>query len=191
MIKKIVVLISTLLTMSVGIYSQSEKQLLPSEIKQLTVVNEPITLHSGFLRADLRYYNTCSERMFDENSKIEPMIGSFSAQHNNFIYTMQYGITDRFQIEISAPYHIMEDYSTSQNIYPDDNYNTTTSNYKLKASGLGDMSAGIGYQIFTETATSPSVVAYLDATFPTGRKNPSDIKSEFEYSLLPWEMENI
>ena len=95
---------------------------------------------------------------------------------------MQYGITDRLEAEIVTEYMYNRTKSQSVEITPGTNASTTVTN-KQVGFGIGDTRINMKYQFFPDTKYKISLTGILNATFPTGKKNPSNVKSATQYDL--------
>jgi hypothetical protein len=102
--------------------------------------------------------------------------------HYRFAVNLKYGITDRLEIDIYAPviknreegYFVMK--------MPVLNSDETISS-KLKGFGIGDMSLMLKYQLIPEKERNFSLSLFSETFFPTGPKNPSRVKNDFDYRL--------
>lgn len=89
-----------------------------------------------------------------------------------FDVTGRYGVTDRLQVDFNLPF-----------LYRSSTYESggvggsapTLGDHDVSNSDIGDVSAGVYYRIFPETATSPDVVMNVRLKAPTG-KDPYGIK---------------
>jgi len=160
---------------------QTEQQVLPSELKEQTVITEPATLRKGFFRASFFGSYTFIDQAFDENGE-KGYILSSNVWAKSWYYQMalEYGITDRLQVIVKP------EFINKQFFYTDEyrlGAYTETVYAKQSAVGFGDLAVGIDYQILTETGTRPSLVAKTTFTLPTGQKNPTGIKSWTDFKL--------
>jgi len=162
------------------IISQQEKQLLPSEVKQLTVVQEPVTLSKGFFRFGLATSFFSQEKSFDNAGK--KYINLFNSTARSWEYKLgaSYGINNRLQANIEIPYENSKFYISSNNIVPF-NDSIFKEVYLQKERGIGDIRLSFNYQILTETDNRPSVTFDGFVSLPTGKKDFSNIKSASEY----------
>jgi len=177
--KRIVnILILTLATL-VG-YGQTEKQLVPSDLKQLTVVTEPSTLYKGFFRAGTALSYAVVDKYFTNDRNKEYFLNSAWATNSGFNFIFQYGITDRFQVEAAFPLASNIRQSESR-LYVPSADTTVEYSFTLKSKGIGDCYLTLKYQILNEKASNTSLIGSIDVTIPTGEKNPTDIKGETDY----------
>ena len=161
-------------------YSQTEKQLVPSDLKQLTIVTEPSTLYKGFFRAGMDMSFGVVDKYFTNDSKKEYFLNSAWATNSSYYLILQYGITDRFQIEAAAPY--ISDLHQSQNKLFVPMIDTAAEySYTLNGRGIGDCYLTLNYQILTERTNKSSLTGSIDLTFPTGEKNPTNIEGPTSY----------
>jgi hypothetical protein len=162
------------------IAAQTEEQFLPSEVKQLTVVTEPISLNKGFFRLGTVMMYAMVDRMFNEEGKKDYLTGSIWSKHWAYTLMGQYGITDRLEAGLAIPFVNTSTFSSFDYVllYEDQQEDLT---WDIKGRGLGDMEPYVRYQILTEKTTAPSLVGELSATLPTGRKNFKDVRDIFDY----------
>lgn len=163
-----------------SIYSQTEKQLVPSDLKQLTVVTEPATLHKGFFRAGFDMSYGVIDKYFDTEGKRVFIPSNGWGTASSISPSMQYGITNRLQVIVAIPY--VSDLQQGQyKIYAPSADTTVKGTISVKGKGTGDLNAAFKYQIITEGATKSSLTARVYLTIPTGEKNPTDIKGPLNY----------
>jgi len=161
-------------------YSQEEDRLLVAEIKQSTVITEPATLRKGFFKLGAIFTYTADDRLFTENCKkeYEPENGwgSYSTEY----LLLSYGLTNRLELSLALPYVIK---TITYSIIDETPVNDSTmrTQYKSRGNGLGDIEFGISYQLLEGTNAKPSLVSKLSVAFPTGQKNPANIREIFEY----------
>jgi len=160
--------------------AQNDDQFLPSELKQLTAVTEPATLRQGFFRIGTLWQHTSFKTVFDEDVKKYFVPGSSIGRAESFDFSIQYGITDRFQLNVSIPYHM--DKVESTQIFDDpfyrsvelENYAVLQKNYANRGFGIGDLSAGLFTQVIKESEVMPAITIRTTAIIPTGRKDPGN-----------------
>jgi len=175
----IICLLSTLVAEN---YGQSEKLLVPSDLKQQTVVTEPVTLRKGYFRAGLLLDYRVADRFFNDSGEKEYYESSSFGSKAAYGITFQYGITDRFQIEVISEYlnKLQEKQNTEVDSYSNSSTVTVT---KQKGLGLGDSHIALKYQLVPEVERTFSLLGRLKVTMPTGEKNPKNIKSENQFDL--------
>ncbi|MFO7622433.1 MAG: hypothetical protein R6W81_14415 [Bacteroidales bacterium] len=162
-------------------HPQEEDRLLVAEIKQSTVITEPATLIKGFFKLGAILTYTADDKLFTENWKkdYEPENGSgkYSTEYLHF----HYGLTNRIELAIALPFVIK---SMTCSIIDETPVNDSTmrTQYKSTGRGLGDIEFGIYYQLLEGSKTKPSLVSKLSMTFPTGKKNPTNIREILEYN---------
>ena len=162
-------------------FGQFENIIVPSDLKQQTIITEPLTLRKGFVRAGLAANFIITDRLFDETGKKEYVLGTnVNGKLWGYLPGIQYGITDRLQAFVRIPYFDAKYLVSVKIISPLTNFDTTIS-YKNIGRGFGDLETGFSYQIIRENKYSPSVVLGISASWPTGRKNPENIKSDLEF----------
>ena len=154
---------------------QTERLVIPGELKQQTVVSEPPTLRKGFLRAGLAYSHGFIDKIFDENKKRVGFGSTLCGQSSFFQLHAMYGLTDKLELYASVPY-IKE--SIFQTIEYHWNNDIELIKWSQKGNGPGDASLGFRYLLLTENERRPSVFLGVTTDFPTGEKNPTNIKDE-------------
>ncbi len=163
-------------------FSQTEKMLVPSDLKQQTIVTEPVTLRKGYFRAGLLLDYRVADRYFDNSGNREYYRASSWGSKSAYGVTLQYGISERLQVDLVSEYMYTRQETQNTEIIALTSAKVVTS-IKQKGLGLGDTHLSLRYQIFPEKEGKFSLTGSLKATFPTGEKNPSNIKSENEYDL--------
>lgn len=178
---KIICVMITLLFTPYLANCQTEQQVLPSELKEQTVITEPATLRKGFFRSSFFGSYTFIDQMFDEDGKKDYISGTnLWGRSWDYQLALEYGITDRLEVQsylsfINKQYFYSEEYQFGANM--------ETMYWDLSAMGIGDLGIEIDYQILTETDTRPSLLVRTSFTLPTGQKNPTNIKSSTNYKL--------
>jgi hypothetical protein len=179
--KKILIFIGSL-NIIANISGQVEKMIIPSDLKQQTIITEPVTLRKGYFRIGILNSWDAIDRVFDESGNrsyiMESNTWSTSWSHE---LDFQYGITDRLQVSSQLPYERKKTFAATEVIFP--GFDTSLVVYLRKGNGLGDISFATSYQILQEDARKPSLVAELFITLPTGRKNPTNIIDSWEYDI--------
>lgn len=162
------------------LYSQEEDKLLVSEIKQSTVITQPATLNKGFFLVGAAFTHIMADKMFSDNGKKEYAIQNLSTRNSTENLILRFGLTNRIELEFDLPYMITSISKSTISQVP--LYDTSiTTKFKLKGKGFGDIEFGISYQLIEGSKTKPSLVSKLSAVFPTGEKNPTNIKGLWEY----------
>jgi hypothetical protein len=174
--KKIGLLIC-LINILPNIFGQVEQMIIPSDLKQQTIVTEPATLRKGFCRIGTSSSWGAIDRVFNSSGKRSYIFGSYGSGWATSWYhelDLQYGITDRLQVTAQIPYRREKIYYASEIIVPA--YDSSeVEYYEANGNGLGDISLSASYQILKEDTRKPSLVGKLFITLPTGRKNPTNI----------------
>ncbi len=175
-------LICLLLASATVVTGQTEKLLVPSDLKQQTVVTEPVTLRKGYLRTGLLLNYRVADKYFDDSGKKDYYRTSSWGSKASYGITLQYGVSDRFQIDILTEYmnNLQEISSTEISALTNTTVTTTS---KQTGLGIGDSRISFKYQIIPETERKFSMTGQVKTTIPTGNKNPGNIKSENEYDL--------
>lgn len=173
--KKHIILV--FLAASLQVTAQNEDQLLPTELKQLTAVTEPITLKKGFFRVGTFWSYTGYKSIFDQDTKRQYQSGSNIGRAQSIDLSLQYGLTDRIQINLALPYRMDK---VQRVIFLDDpgfrpillqSYSVAQNNYNEKGVGFGDLSASVFAQLFKESNYFPAISLRTTIEFPTGRKD--------------------
>lgn len=165
-----------------GLFGQTEKQLVPSDLKQQTIVTEPVTLRKGFFRTGTLLNYRVADKYFTDAGHKEYYLSSTWGSKAAYNLNLQYGLSDRFEINLFTEYMNALQESTSTEIAAGTNTATTVV-AKQKGYGIGDSHLSLKYQILPETKFLVSLTSTLDVTFPTGQKNPKNIKSANQYDL--------
>ena len=179
--KKIAISLILIIIVNVS-YSQEDEQLLVSEIKQSTVITEPTTLKKGFFKLSSSFYFGLADKIFTDNAKKEFVMENGWAKTSSFGLSAHYGLTNRLELVFGIPYERSSFYNSSIIEIPL-LQSTTTSSFKLKGKGIGDMQLGINYQLIEGSKTKPSLESRLTVVLPTGEKNPTNINANWEYDL--------
>jgi hypothetical protein len=175
-------LIYLLIVSGVASSGQTEKLLVPSDLKQQTIVTEPVTLRKGYLRSGLLLNYRVADKYFDDSGKKEYYKTSSWGSKASYGITLQYGITDRFQVDLLTEYLNSLQETSNTEISALTNTTVTTVS-KQKGLGIGDSHIALKYQIVPEKERHISLTGWIKVTLPTGNKNPRNIKSENEYDL--------
>jgi len=165
---------------SEALYSQTEKQLVPSDLKQQTIVTEPVTLSKGFLRIGAFANYRVADRYFDDNRNKNYFEYNVWNSKSAFNLTLQYGLNDRMEIGVTTEYMYNKLETRQSNINGGE---SSTLETKLKGIGFGDMRLDLKYQILPEKQYKVSLTTLISAMLPTGEKNPTNIKSAEKYDL--------
>ena len=164
------------------LYSQTEKQLVPSDLKQQTIVTEPVTLSKGFLRIGAFANYRVADKFFDDERKKDYFSYNEWSSKSAFNLTLQYGLNDRMEVGIVTEY--MYNRIETETVKVNTGTNTsTTVQIRQKGIGFGDMRLDMKYQLIPEKKYRVSLTSLLSATLPTGEKNPRNVKSAEEYDL--------
>jgi hypothetical protein len=163
-------------------YGQTEKLLNPADLKQQTVITEPLTLRKGYWRIGVAYTYGAIDKIFDNSTKKVYATESSWGSSSSFQLWTIYGITDRLSVELDLNF---EDYLLNlHHVYYVPEIDTmVVSNTSVKGRGFGDLYASIAYQIIPSEGHKFSLKASANITIPTGRKNPKNVvsASEFDY----------
>lgn len=165
-----------------SLYCQTEKQLVPSDLKQQTIVTEPVTLRKGFLRIGTLINYRVADRHFNDDGIKEYYVSTTWGTKSAYNLTLQYGINDRLEAGIITEYMYSRQKSQTVEIMAGTNTSTTVTS-KQQGLGFGDTHLDLKYQILPEAKYKVSLTGIINATFPTGQKNPRNIKSANQYDL--------
>jgi hypothetical protein len=182
MIKKIPLILSSLIITGYLAVAQVEEKIVPTDLKQQTVITEPITLYKGFFRAGLSGTYSVVDKYFTDEGRKESFANNIWATTWFVQPIFQYGITDRIQVELYLPYRIQKIFQSFryQDLYAGID---SVIAWDVRGNGLSDISFSAGYQILKGNISAPAIAGFLTFTAPTGSKNPSDIVDERNYSL--------
>jgi hypothetical protein len=179
--KKLIIIYLVLLLAETAV-CQTEKQLLPADIKQQTLVTEPVTLNKGFFRAGTLFNYRIADKYFTESGEKEYYVTSTWGSTAAYNLTLQYGISDRLQIDLITEY--MFTLLESQSTVTEAATNTTSVvEAKNKGLGIGDTHVSFRYQIIPESKNKVSLTGIVNVSIPTGEKNPTNIKDANQYDL--------
>ncbi len=181
-IKYSFILIILYFGLEINALGQTESQIIPTEKKQLTIVTEPASLYKGFFRAGVIGSYFVVDKYFDEDGNRNYFPESTWARSWSMYLMAQYGITDRLQFDLMLPYQNEAWYYSQLIIAPGLDTDLDQS-WNLRGNGLSDMSMYLRYQLLQENETFPSITGEIGITLPTGRKNPTDIKDDYDYKL--------
>jgi hypothetical protein len=180
-IKKLII-IYLILSYAEAAVCQTEKQLLPADIKQQTLVTEPVTLKKGFFRAGTLFNYRIADKYFTDSGKKEYYVTSTWGSTTSYNLTLQYGISDRFQVDLITEYM----YTLIENQSTETDAATNISRVieaKHKGLGLGDTHVSFKYQLMQESKRKVSCTGIFNVSLPTGEKNPTNIKDANQYDL--------
>jgi hypothetical protein len=170
-----------LITISSATLGQTEKMINPADLKQQTVVTEPLSLQKGFLRVGFAYSYSVLDKYFDNSGNKNYFSESTWNTTTGTMFLGQYGITDRAMVEVDVPYvNNLTNYHSV--IYNPEIDTRVTSNSSNRGKGLGDLVLSGTYQIIPSEGNKFSLKAEADLTLPTGKKNPSDVKNSRDYT---------
>ena len=178
--RKFAIVLCLLICGNLGVFAQVETQLTPAEMKQRTIVTEPQTIYKGYFRGSMAYGFAVLDKIFSDKGKREPFPGNIWSTSSSVSLGVVYGITNRLQVGVTLPYQSNKIFQSFIAEFPlsDSVAQVEWRNY---SAGLSDFYTSIDYQFITETPARPSITGYFGLTFPTGEKNPTNIKSFREY----------
>lgn len=175
-------IISLIIFLDAASYSQTEKQVVPGDLKQQTIVTEPATLRKGFLRAGILLNYRVADKFFNDSGTKEYYTTSTWNSKAAYNVTLQYGLTDRLQLDLSTEYlNIRRESQSTENVSLTSTSTIVSS--EQKGLGLGDTHVSVSYQVIPESRNKVSMTGKVHLTIPTGEKNPTDIISENQYDL--------
>jgi hypothetical protein len=176
------IIIPALFMITLPAICQTEKLVVPSDLKQQTVVTEPVTLRKGYLRAGSLLDYRVADRFFNSSGTREYYNTSSWGSSAAFGFTLQYGISDRLEVSAFTEYmNKLQESQTSQISVKTNTAEIITT--EQKGAGIGDSHLELRYQVIKEKESKFSLVSALQVTLPTGEKNPRNIKSENQYDL--------
>jgi hypothetical protein len=161
---------------------QTESLLVPSDLKQKTIVTEPVTLSKGFFRAGLQFSYRVVDRQFDNLGEKQYFTGVSSGSSSSLNFAIQYGISDRLEMSVLAEYQNNRIKNPSETTSTESNTTTSQTNI-FQGIGFGDTHIAAGYQVFSEDKNKVSLTAVVDAILPTGKKNLTAIINTKQYDL--------
>jgi len=179
---KRLIIIGSIFWISQAASSQVETQLLPSDLKQQTIVTESVTLRKGFFRSGLAISYGVVDKYFDNSGKKSYVSGSSWGSSSYFLFTFQYGISNRLMIDFSAPIRREKQVYNNLVVSPENNIDFPMV-ADLKGTGISDCYLTAKYQIIPEEESKMSLTGSLDLTLPTGEKNPTEVNSYTDYQL--------
>jgi hypothetical protein len=177
--KKILLIYILLMVASVAM-SQTEKIINPADLKQQTVITEPLSLNKGFFRVGLFYTYSALDKYFNESKKKNYFPESTWGSSSGIQLWLQYGISDRLMVEFGVPYN-NDLTNIHRKIYIPEYDTSKTYNASNRGRGIGDIIASATYQIIPSKDNKFSLKANLDLTIPTGRKNFKNVVSSDQY----------
>ncbi|MBN2215247.1 MAG: hypothetical protein JW723_13500 [Bacteroidales bacterium] len=160
---------------------QFERQGIPVESKHQTLVTEPTTLPKGFFRVGIYSFYIIADRYFDENSRRKVLQNSNQPTGISASLNSSYGISDRLEMNITVPFSrritkgIYKMVDISGNVIGE-------IPMKVIGQGIGDIYIEIKWQVIQGSTEKASLLIGNLVTFPTGRKNPSDIMDEVNFN---------
>lgn len=177
--KKIISIFILVMVIS-PVFSQTEKLLNPADLKQQTIITEPLSLRKGYLRIGLFYSYAAADKYFNDSGKKIYFPESTWGSSSGLQFWAQYGVSDRFMVELGIPY--TSDLTNIHFRYLFPEFDTMRIyNASNRSRGIGDIIASATYQIIPSGENKFSLKASLDLTLPTGKKNPTNVVSEDEY----------
>jgi len=175
-------LIYLFLLLHATVLCQTERQLVPADLKQQTIVTEPVTLRKGFFRTGIIMNYRVADKYFDASGVKEYYITSSWGSTSAYGITLQYGLTDRLQLDIKTEYRNKLQEFQNKEIVAGTNTTIVTTT-RQKGLGLGDSHFAVTYQFLQEIERRMSLTGRINVTVPTGEKNPTNIRSVEKYNL--------
>ncbi len=179
---KKILLIYLLLSASFSVKGQVEKLILPSDLKQQTIVTEPVTLRKGYLRAETNIIYIASDKYFNNSGEKEYYTGSSWGSKYKYSLSLKYGISDRMEIDVFVPFVNRREADYLLWKSPVTNQDLSIS-ADLRGRAISDCSLMLKYQIIPEKEQQASLSVFSEIYFPTGPKNPTNIKDFNDYHL--------
>jgi len=183
MLKQPLIITLLLCCLSIHVYGQFEQIVNPDDIKQQTIVNEPVTLNKGFLRAGISASFQRFDRYFDVDGTRGYLLNTNTWRKAwSYYLSLEYGVTDWFQLSVSQPYMNGQTYISYELISGGFSEYDTTISGRSRQQGLSDLNAGFSIRILKEGDQRPSITGSVMFTIPTGRKKAKDVKSSLDYN---------
>lgn len=179
--KKVIFIYLVTLLPSV-LFGQTEKQLVPSDLKQRTIVTEPATLNKGFFRTGMTFSYSVIDKIYNSERKKVYLPYNIWGSGSWYSLFLEYGFTDRLMVSFSLPYTNTLQVSRSRIVWPEYDTNVVYST-SVRGRGIGDCFLEILYQLVPEKENKTSLTGSFILTAPTGEKNPTNIKSFTQYDL--------
>jgi len=158
------------LAITSNLMSQNERQLTVSEIRQQSIIEEPINLQKGYFRfGSGLFYDFSSFDGFDENWKKKNSFNNFNNTTFNFPVNIRYGITNKFEIDLSTSY---KKSTTSSSVRLVDNYSDEITDFKAKdiVNGFADLGIGTVTNIYDGGNKFPSISLFTSVLVPYGKR---------------------
>lgn len=154
--------------------AQVVEELTVQQKKHQSIVQEPLTTYQGFSRLGASIGYNALDRIFLSNGKKSALDGNISGNTWSSIFFFQYGVTNRFQVEVTLPYVSTTVNQSSNFQIPvlDSSYRTS---WKVKGNGLADIQLRFGYQLIEGNHTKPALGFFITSVIPTGQKNITDV----------------
>jgi hypothetical protein len=170
---KRILLYIALIIITTKIAGQTEKQLAVSEIRQQTVVNEPLTLQKGYFKVSSQFnYSVFSTERYNNNWEKEPVYGYLS---NSFIipFSVNYGLTNSLELNIYSNYKYGKTSSSYKSIDYTNLENSTKFEHTKVTNGLTELSLGLRYILFKNKTSTPLMGVTCYFSMPIGKTEPT------------------
>jgi hypothetical protein len=161
-------------------FGQTEKIINPSDLKQQTVITEPLSLNKGFTRVGLAYSYSALDKYFNRDGKKKYSPESTWGIVSGAQIMVQYGITDRLMAEVGVPFRV-DVTNYHWRVYAPNLDYLEISDMSVRGSGLADLYLSGTFQVIPSSSHNFSLKTSLDVTIPTGRKNPENVVSAYDY----------
>jgi hypothetical protein len=177
-------ILQLLLTMS--LFAQTEKQLTVSEIRQQTVLTEPLTMQKGYSRITTGMsYFFMSSNYFDNDWKSKSVY-SFLSRDFSFPFFIYYGFTNNLELDVSTS---VEYNNSTYKIDMIDYYGnmSKTNTYKTITKGFSDIGCNLLYKFLDETPGHLSMAFSTNFSIPYGKMTPtisSDSLIEYDATTM-------
>lgn len=158
-------------------FAQTQEDLTPSQKKQLTRVTEPITMFKGFLRIDLTTQFFTNERSFDDNGKRQLPTQNQSSQGQSLSLALNYGVSNRFELNALLPYQSRNTYQKAQLLIPYQNI-FQKSRVEIKARGLADLGIGANYQLIPAKGSRPAFTLLAMGFIPVSTPDITNVTDD-------------
>jgi hypothetical protein len=178
--KKLILSIFLLLSLS-DVFCQFEQMILPTDLKQQTVITEPSTLRKGFFRSSLFLSYSVVDKIFNDEG-VKDYGSEMNGWGSSSMYqlSLMYGITDRLMVGTDIPYLNDRFYIAGEMRFPGIDSSTIL---RVNADGVGfsDIDFAIDYQFIYRNEGKTSLKGQGILTIPSGQKNPENIINMIDY----------
>jgi hypothetical protein len=158
---------------SLSVTAQTERQLTVSEIRQQTLLNEPITLQKGYFRWITSFNFALFSTDYFDNSWKKITTNNYSSNSMIVPFSLCYGLTNNLEINLNSNYTQSKSSFNYQSI---DNYSQQANQsikVNKKSAGFNDLSIALNYKLLDEKDNYPSLAVGIYGSIPYGKKDPT------------------